>query len=129
MDVDMGGQSAAGDGTTGGGRDSRGDRSGASPAAAVRRMGGEGKAAAAGTAGAAEVHRHAGGDVPRLTFRPLLTRREVWLEAADKRGARHWLWAGDCWCRRQHQAGEGLVFAAPVWDESREAEMVAAVAR
>lgn len=96
-------------------------------------MGGEpagaGKAAAAGTAGTTGVHRHAGGDVPRLTYRPLLTRREVEFEAADKREGRHWLWAGDCWCGVRHQAGERLTFAAPVWDESRDAEFVAAVAR
>lgn len=64
-----------------------------------------------------------------LTHRPLLARREVDLESADKREDRHWLWAGDCWCGKQHQPGEGLTFAAPVWDESRDAEMVPAVAR
>lgn len=63
-----------------------------------------------------------------LTWIPALTAREVRMEAADKTAGRHWTGPAGCWCESRHQAGEALTLAAPVWDESRRAEPIAAVA-
>lgn len=63
-----------------------------------------------------------------LVWQPALTATEVRMERDDKAHGRHWLWAGDCWCKERHRAGEGLALVRPPWDSARGAESIAAVA-
>jgi hypothetical protein len=59
-----------------------------------------------------------------VTRRPLLTRRELALEDADREAGRHWRFA-ECWCEEVHEPGDGDL-ADPPWFASRDAETLAA---
>ena len=64
----------------------------------------------------------AGAAVAELSHRLAPNLREVWLEIEDTREERHWLWHGDCWCEKRHQAGESLSLVPPPSDRSRDEE-------